>query len=129
MSDASFFDEVHGLDWLADSIQTALYNALYTSATKIPQTEAGINILVTVVEQVCGSAVQNGLLGPGTWSVDGFGQLARGDYLPKGFYVYASPLATQLQADREARRAPVMQVAAKMAGAVHSASVIINVNR
>ncbi len=129
MSDGSFFDEVHGLDWLSDSIQTALYNALYTSATKIPQTEAGINILVAVVEQVCGQAVQNGLLGPGTWSVDGFGQLARGDYLPKGFYVYSAPLATQLQADREARRAPVMQVAAKMAGAVHSASVIINVNR
>ena len=129
MSDGSFFDEVHGTDWLQYAIQTDAYNLLYTSATKIPQTEAGINQIVACIELTCSQAVFNGLLAPGTWSADGFGKLNRGDYLPKGFYVFSAPLTLQAQADREARRSPTIQVAAKLAGAVHSVNVIINVNR
>jgi hypothetical protein len=34
-------------------VQTALFNALYTSTTKIPQTDAGMHILATVIEGVC----------------------------------------------------------------------------
>ena len=129
LDDGSFIDEVHGLDWLANAIQVGLFNVLYTSTTKVPQTEAGITQLINAVEQVCGQAVQNGLVGPGTWNAGGFGQLKQGDFLPKGFYVYTAPLSTQLQADREARKAPVMQIAAKLAGAVHSVDVVVNVNR
>jgi hypothetical protein len=38
-------------------------------------------------------------------------------------------VASQSQADREARKAPTLQVALKLAGAVHFVDVIINVNR
>ena len=62
------------------------------------------------------------------WGGDGFGALNTGDTLTKGYYVY-SPIAQQAQAEREARKAPVMQVAIKLAGAVHFGDVIINVNR
>ncbi|HGJ5866221.1 MAG TPA: DUF3383 domain-containing protein, partial [Arsenophonus nasoniae] len=39
MANGDFFDERHGLDWLQNFVQTNLYNLLYTSTTKVPQTE------------------------------------------------------------------------------------------
>lgn len=129
MSNGYFFDEVHGTDWLQNDVQTAVFNLLYTSTTKIPQTDAGINRIVATVESRLAQGVVNGLIGAGVWTADGFGALNSGDTLSKGFYVYAAPLATQSASDRSARKAPLIQCAIKLAGAVHSASVIINVNR
>jgi len=124
-----FFDEVHGLDWLENDVQTAVYNLLYTSATKIPQTDEGNHLIVTTIEDRLVQAVANGLVAPGKWNASGFGQLKQGDFLSKGFYVYAPPISSQSQADREARKSVPIQIAAKLAGAVHSVDVLINVNR
>lgn len=129
MSNGYFFDEVHGTDWLQNDVQTAVYNLLYTSTTKIPQTDAGINLILTTISQRLDQAVTNGLAAPGVWAAGGFGALKQGDTLAKGYYVYAPPVATQSQADREARKAPAIQCAVKLAGAVHSVGVQINVNR
>lgn len=125
----AFLDEVTGTDWLALTVMTAIYNQLYTTNTKIPQTDAGAHLIQTAIEAVCSQGVANGLLAPGIWNSNGFGILKPGDLLSKGFYVYAPPLASQLQADREARKSVVFQVAAKLAGAVHTVDVIIDVNR
>lgn len=124
-----FLDIITGTDWLALAIQTAVFNLLYTSNTKITQTDPGTHLIVTTIESVLSQGVTNGLLAPGVWGNAGFGTLNQGDYLPKGFYVYAPPVATQLQADREARKSVVIQVAAKLAGAIHTVDIIINVNR
>lgn len=129
MANGDFFDERHGLDWLQNYVQTNLYNLLYTSTSKIPQTEAGITRLMGNVEASMDQAVTNGLVAPGVWNGGAIGQLSAGDTLTKGYYVYAQPLASQSQAEREARKAPVMQVACKLAGAVHYADVQINVVR
>ena len=85
MSGQAYFDEIHGLDWFSDALQTAEYNLLYQSKTKIPQTDAGQNQLVNTAAGVCQEAINNGLIAPGQWNADGFGQLARGDYLQEGF--------------------------------------------
>lgn len=129
MASGAYFDEIHGLDWFSDAVQNAAYNLLYTSGTKIPQTEAGANQIVTTISSVCEEAVNNGLVAAGTWNADGFGQLQRGQYLNDGYYVYMQPMALQAQADREARKSPPVQVALKLAGAVHTLDVIVNVNR
>ena len=129
MCNGYFFDEVHGLDWLQNQAQTDIYNALYTSPTKIPQTDAGINVLVTTMDSTCEAGVNNGLIAPGVWSGPAVGALASGQTLAKGYYNYAAPVATQSSADRASRKAPVIQCAIKLAGAVHFANVIINVNR
>ncbi|ECO4983400.1 DUF3383 domain-containing protein [Salmonella enterica subsp. enterica serovar Gaminara] len=129
MSSGDFFDERHGLDWLQNYVQTNLYNLLYTSTTKIPQTDAGVTRLLSNVEQSMDQSVTNGLLAAGVWNGGPIGQLDSGDTLTKGYYVYAQPLSEQAQADREARKAPVIQVACKLAGAVHFADVQINVVR
>lgn len=129
MANGDFFDERHGLDWLQNYVQTDLFNALYTSTTKIPQTEAGITRLLTVVEKSLDQAVSNGLVAPGVWNGGDIGQITAGDTLTKGYYVYAQPLSSQAQADREARKAPLIQAAIKLAGAVHYADAQINVVR
>ena len=128
-SSGEFIDIITGTDWLALDIQTSVYNLLYTSPTKIPQTDAGNHLIATTIENVCSQGVQNGLLAPGVWSTGGFGALNQGDFLPKGFYVYAPAIATQNPADRAARKSVVFQVAAKLAGAIQTVNVIINVNQ
>lgn len=127
VANGNYCDTIIGTDWLANYIQTNLYNLLYQSPTKIPQTDPGVHLLVTTVEASCAQAVVNGLLAPGIWTATGFGTLVQNDLLAKGFYVYAPPVATQSASARSARQSPVIQVAAKLAGAVHSASVLVNV--
>lgn len=129
MSGPAYFDEIHGTDWLQNAIQVACFNVLYTSTTKVPQTDAGVNQLVNAIDQVCGQAVFNGLVAPGTWNAGGFGQLTQGDYLKAGYYIYAQPIALQSQSDRETRQAPPIQVAIKLAGAIQGLDVQVDVNR
>lgn len=129
MAGGWYFDERHGLDWLAETIRTAVWNLFYTSTTKIPQTDAGMNRIVSVIENRLDQAVTNGLVAPGKWNGDSFGALNSGDMLTKGYYVYAPPISTQSQANREARDSTVIQIAIKLAGAIHATDIIINVNR
>ncbi len=123
-----YIDTVYGTMALALDIQTNLYNLRYLSPTKIPQTDAGVHVLKTGAEQTCEQYVANGLLAPGTWTNAGFGSLNQGDFLKKGYYVYAAPISTQSQAARSARQSPPIQIAAKMAGAIETVDVLINVN-
>jgi hypothetical protein len=122
-----FTDTVVGADAFAIAIQTALYNRLFTLPTKVPQTDRGMHILTTDVTAVCIQFVNDGYLAPGTWTSAGFGALSTNDFMP-GYYVYAPPVSTQSIAARAARIAVPIQVAAKLAGAVHTASVAITVN-
>lgn len=124
-----FIDTVIGCDNLAVDIQTAVYNLLYQSTTKIPQTDAGNHLIATTIEGVLQQYVTNGFLAPGVWNSGGFGTLNQGDYLPTGYYVYAPPISTQSQADRSARKSVTFQIAAKLAGAVHTVDIQINVNQ
>jgi hypothetical protein len=129
MSDGTYADVVTGTDWLAIEIQNELYNVLYQSPTKIPQTDAGQQILLTTCEAVCSQGVTNGLLAPGVWDSQGFGLLTQGDFLDKGFYVYSASFTEQNAANRGARKAMPIQIAAKLAGAIHSIDVAITVNQ
>ena len=129
VASGDFLDIITGTDWLALDIQNEVFNLLYTSPTKIPQTNAGMHIITTTIENVCSQAVTNGLLAPGVWQSAGFGGLNQNDYLAKGFYVYAPSVDVQNSADRAARKSVPIQVAAKLSGAVHTANIIVNVNR
>jgi len=129
MVDGTFVDIVTGTDWLAVELQQRVYNLLYTSTTKIPQTNAGMQLLTTTCEAVCAQGVVNGLLAPGVWNSNGFGTLTQGAYLEKGYYVYAPNVDTQDPADRAARLAVPIQIAAKLAGAIHHVDIAVTVNQ
>lgn len=129
MANGRFFDEVHGLDWFQNAIETNVFGYLYTSPTKVPQTDKGVARIVQQVEKACRDAVNNGLLAPGKWNGMDLGEVNSGDFLPKGFYIYAQPVADQNQSDREARKAPPIQVLAKGAGAIHYADITVTFER
>lgn len=125
-----FFDQVYNQMWLVTQLEVAIFNALATTSTKIPQTEQGMSVLKGAAQNVCEQAKANLYCAPGSWSGGTFGN--QQDFLRNirdiGYYVYSSPIATQSQVDREAREAPLMQIAVKEAGAIDSASVLVNIN-
>lgn len=124
-----FVDEVHGLDWLQNAIETNVFGYLYTTITKVPQTDKGVARIVAQVTKAMNDAVNNGLIAPGVWNGADLGEKKSGDFLEAGFYVYAQPVALQNQSDREARIAPPIQVIAKGAGAIHNVNVTVQFNR
>lgn len=126
-----FADNRYNLLAFTNAVQTALFNLLGTTATKVPQTRPGVNTLVNTVERQCQRFVTAGFIAPGTWtSSDRFGDVDvfNQNILLRGFYVLARPLSTQTIPDREARISPLIQVAIKNAGAFHKANVLINFN-
>lgn len=129
MAGGWFIDERHGLDWLQNYVQTAVWNLLYTSTTKIGQDDEGSTQLVATVSEALDQGVRNNLISPGVWQAGGFGALKTGDTLSTGYYVYIQPLEEQSAAEREARQAPPIQCAVKLTGAIHFVDVTINVNR
>lgn len=126
-----FFDEVFNELWFVNAIQVAGFNYLRQTNTKIPQTEAGMTGLKTVYADVCVRGVTNGFIAAGSWKLpDTFGNpdIFRKNIETSGFYVYSLPVSEQSQADREDRKAPLVQIAIKTAGAIHSTNVMIYVN-
>lgn len=124
-----FADEIVILDWFVDACQKELFARLYKSPTKIPLTDRGQAILIACVEKVCEEGINNGAFAPGVWTGDSFGTLNSGDMLEKGYYVWSAPTATLSDSDREARKTTPIQVALKLAGAIHSVDVLVNFNR
>lgn len=127
-----FFDDIYNLDWLVGAIQVAGFNYLATTSTKIPQTEAGMDGLKGAYRLVCQQAATAAFLAPGSWtSPDTFGspQDFKRNIEDFGYFIYSQPVALQPQVDREARKAPVVQIAVKYAGAIHTSDVLIYINR
>lgn len=127
----SYYDQVYNLRWFVGALQVAGFNFLAQSSTKIPQTESGMDGLKGAYRNVCEEAVTNQYCAPGAWnSSTTFGNQA--DLLANiaqlGYYIYSQPIGQQLQVDRAARKAPLVQIALKEAGAIQSSTVIVNVN-
>lgn len=126
-----FFDQVYNLAWFVGALQVAGFNFLAQSSTKIPQTENGMSALKDAYRQVCKQAVTNLYSAPGTWnSPNTFGNLEN-FYLnisQQGYYIYSAPIGQQSPTARAARVAPLIQIALKEAGSIHSSDVIVNVN-
>ncbi len=114
-----FIDELWGLDWLQNAVEVDVFNLLYQSTTKIPQTDKGTALITATIERVLKQAVNNGLGAPGNVTIG-----TDTVFLNKGFQVQAQKVADQSQADREARKAPVISFVLKGAGAIHSVDII-----
>ena len=126
----TYYDSVYNLTWLVFALQVAGFNAIATTSTKLPQTETGMAVLRGAYLNVLTQAVVNGYSAPGTWNgAIPFGSPAvfARNITQLGFYLYLAPVSTQSQSDRLARKAPLVQIAVKEAGAIQSSSVIVNV--
>lgn len=113
------------------ALQTAGFNYLAQTNTKVPQTEPGITGLKNAYRQICIQFATAGFIAPGQWnSAETFGdpQIFNNNIQNNGYYIYSLPLAVQSQAARSARQAPLIQIACKEAGAVQSSNVLVVIN-
>jgi hypothetical protein len=127
-----FFDNIYNLLWFKGALEVAGFNALATTSTKIPQTEPGMSVLKGAYRLICEQALANGFIAPGAWnSPELFGdpETLRRNIEERGYYIYSQPVNQQPQADREARKAPLIQMAIKFSGAIHSSNLIVYINR
>lgn len=126
-----FFDNPYSDLALKFALETAGFNFLRQTNTKVPQTEAGMNGLKNAYSIVCDRFVRNGCVAPGAWtSSEFFGnpEVFKQNILDRGYYVYSIPIVLQNTAERELRKAPLVQIAIKRAGAIHTSDVIVLVN-
>lgn len=122
-----YFDEVYiGLAFKL-AIRVAGFNYLAQTTTKIPQTEEGMNGLKAAYRAVVKQFVNNGAFAPGAWNGTTFGDPQ--DFIrniaENGYYIYSLPIAQQSQSVRASRAAPLVQIACKSAGAIHSSNVFL----
>jgi hypothetical protein len=108
-------------------LQIAGFNYLAQTQTKIPQTEKGMDGLKKAWRGVCDTFVTNGFCAPGTWTESiTFGDPE--DHIrnikDQGYFIFTSPISSQSQIDRNARIAPLGQIALKSSGAIHSADIV-----
>jgi hypothetical protein len=126
-----FADQVYNQFWFKFQLQTSIFNFLAQTQSKIPQTELGMTALKNVCLAVCQQAVTNGFVAAGAWtSAVPFGNpqdfvRCIGDV---GYYVYSQPVALQSPTARAARQAPPVSIALKMAGAIHTVTVNVQIN-
>lgn len=124
----AWFDEIIQLDKLVNAIQLNVMDILYQNP-KIAQTEGGVTRIISKVNQACEESVKTGFIAPGQWNGSDILDLSEGDYLPNGYLTQAESIDGQSQADRDARKAPNMYCAVKLAGAIQSVVIEIDVNR
>jgi hypothetical protein len=125
-----YSDNVFNMTWLLNALQVSTFNFLGTTPTKIPQTEAGMTALKQAMTAVLVQAVTNGFLAPGAWTATTFGNPATliRNIADFGYYIYSQPVSQQFQSQRQARIAPLVQIAVKFAGAIQSVNGIIYIN-
>ncbi len=115
MANGNFFDEVHGVDWLQNAIQTNVFGYLLTRTTKVPYTDKGVAAIAQQVTKALDEAVRNGLIAPGE-TIDG-------EFLPNGYKVIALPVADVNQSDKDARQYNSLSFVVLGAGAIHGVQI------
>ena len=114
MADGTWFDIVHGTDWLTARIEYDVFARLYT-AKKIPYTDSGISMIMQAAEQGLRQAVTNGLVAPGNDQ--------EGNYLPLGYVMNYIPVSQVAPSDKQARIYRGLSFKAVGAGALHGVEI------
>lgn len=115
MASGVFFDEVHGIDWLQNAVETNVFGYLLTRTTKVPYTNKGVASIEQQVISALDEAVNNGLIAPGE-TIDG-------EFLPNGYKTVVIPVEDINQSDKEARHYPGLSFVVLGAGAIHSVQI------
>ena len=128
MCDGSFWDEQINLAKLANDIQLNVMDAFYQTP-KIAQTEDDIRILYNAIASANEQARKIKFIHEGIWTKPNILNLKTGDTLPNGYVIQSESIDSQSQANRENRICPPIYNCIKLAGAIHSSVIQINVNR
>jgi hypothetical protein len=126
-----FFDNVYMNLALKFALETAGFNYLKQTNTKVPQTESGMSGLKSAYNVVNERFVNNNFIAPGEWtSSETFGdpEIFKQNIREVGYYTYSIPISQQSASEREQRKAPLVQIAIKRSGAIHSSDVLVIIN-
>lgn len=127
-----YADEVWNIIAFVAQLEVNGFNALATVGTKVPQTEPGVSLLKNAYKQACQQFVVNGYIAPGNWtSAEFVGNQADliANIAQYGYYIYSQPINQQSTSDRSARKAPLISIAIKEAGAIQSSIVNVYINQ
>ena len=118
-------DVKYWLDWFQNALSVEARGALVRSG-KLPQTDAGVDVLGEACENVCAEGVRNGGLAPNNVTPStrldiqqSTGNLDFDGFLSNGWLVYRGRIADQPQSSREARQSPPIKIWGKSSGAIH----------
>jgi len=115
MGSGVFFDEVHGVDWLHNAIQTNVFGYLLTRNTKTPYTNKGAAAIEQQAIKALDEAIRNGLGAPGE-TIDG-------EFLGTGYKTVLIPVEDVNQSDVDARNYPGLSFVLLGAGAIHGVQI------
>ena len=115
MANGGFFDEVHGIDWLQNAIETQVCGFLLSRTTKVPYTDKGVAAIEQQVKFVLDEAIRNGLIAPGS-TVDG-------RYLATGYEITTVPVDEISQSFVDQRFYPGLSFIVLGAGAIHKVQI------
>lgn len=121
-------DEIYFVELAKYLIQENTISGL-VSQLKIPQTESGLNDIVTYISEACSKLLSIGYIGSGIWMGKNILTLTTGTALPNGYIVLADSLASQSSSDRQKRVTPPIYVALKASGAIEHVVIRVFVNR
>lgn len=124
--DGTWFDEVIGIDQLANDMQLGCMDLLANTKTKIPFTDAGSMQFVLSCNDACDNAVRRGFLAPGVWTGANILDLETGDTLEAGYLCQAEPVSDQPASSKSLRVCPPIYVSAIIAGAIHAVTIKVN---
>lgn len=126
-ANGTWFDEVIGIDQLANDMQLGCMDTITKTKTKIPYTDTGALHFVSACNDACSNALTRGFLAPGIWKGKDVLDLQEGDTLENGYMCMAEPVANQPVADKVLRKCPPIYACLNTAGAIHSVVVKVDV--
>lgn len=96
---------------------------------KIPQTEAGVDMIASFVARACNTLNNIGLIAGGIWTGQEVQGLANGDAVENGYYIQAGSIADQSASEKASRVSPPIYVALISSGAIEHVVIQVFVNR
>lgn len=115
MASNFFFDEIHGVDWLTDAIQTEVFGYLVSRTNKVPYTDKGVAALEQQLIKILDEAVRNGLIASGE-TIDG-------EFLANGYKTVTIPVADVSESEKQNRTYNGLSFTALGAGAIHAVQI------
>lgn len=121
-----FIDDVFNLDAFVNYLTVNLYNALANVPTKLKQTPEGQQVLIDAAAQIGQRFIDNGYLGPRTFTSDETGE----EVLSDGYEILskAIDILDLTDAERADRKSAPIIMRLFRAGAIHAVDVTVNVD-
>ncbi|AFO47222.1 DUF3383 family protein [Pseudomonas putida] len=119
-----FIDDVFNLDGFVNTLTVNVYNAL-ANAKKLGQTPDGQQVLIDAASQVGQRYIDNGYLGPRTYTDDETGE----EKLSDGWLMLskAEDILSILDAERSGRFSAPIRMRVFRAGAIHAVDITVDV--